>query len=108
MIDTIRIFKSRGIKVSVLPTLFDVLGSAVEFDDLGGATLLGVRRYGLTRSSQLMKRSLDIVVSAGFLIALAPLFATIALLIKRTSSGSVFFRQTRVGKGDTRFRIVKF
>jgi lipopolysaccharide/colanic/teichoic acid biosynthesis glycosyltransferase len=55
-----------------------------------------------------MKRSLDIVVSVGFLIALAPLFATIALLIKRTSSGSVFFRQTRVGKGDTRFRIVKF
>ena len=108
MIDTIRVFKSRGIKVSVLPTLFDVLGSAVEFDDLGGATLLGVRRYGLTRSSQLMKRSLDIVVSAGFLIALAPLFATIALLIKRSSSGSVFFRQTRVGKGDTRFRIVKF
>ena len=63
MIDTIRIFKSRGIKVSVLPSLFDVLGSAVEFDDLGGATLLGVRRYGLTRSSQLMKRGLDIVVS---------------------------------------------
>src|SRR5688572_27871468 len=52
MIDTIRIFKSRGIKVSVLPTLFDVLGSAVEFDDIGGATLLGVRRYGLTRSDR--------------------------------------------------------
>ena len=63
MIDTIRVFKSRGIKVSVLPSLFDVLGSAVEFDDLGGATLLGVRRYGLTRSSQLMKRGLDIVVA---------------------------------------------
>jgi exopolysaccharide biosynthesis polyprenyl glycosylphosphotransferase len=108
MIDTIRVFKSRGIKVSVLPTLFDVLGSAVEFDDLGGATLLGVRRYGLTRSSQLMKRGLDIVVSAGLLIALAPLFAAIAILIKRSSPGPVFFRQTRVGKGDTRFRIVKF
>jgi exopolysaccharide biosynthesis polyprenyl glycosylphosphotransferase len=108
MIDTIRVFKSRGIKVSVLPTLFDVLGSAVEFDDLGGATLLGVRRYGLTRSSQFMKRSLDIVGSAGLLIALAPLFAAIAILIKRSSPGPVFFRQTRVGKGDTRFRIVKF
>jgi exopolysaccharide biosynthesis polyprenyl glycosylphosphotransferase len=108
MIDTIRIFKSRGIKVSVLPTLFDVLGSAVEFDDLGGATLLGVRRYGLTRSSQLMKRSLDVVVSASLLIALAPLFAVIAVLIKRSSPGPVFFRQARVGRGDTRFRIVKF
>jgi exopolysaccharide biosynthesis polyprenyl glycosylphosphotransferase len=108
MIDTIRVFKSRGIKVSVLPSLFDVLGSAVEFDDLGGATLLGVRRYGLTRSSQLMKRSLDVVVSSLLLIVLAPLFATIAVLIKRSSPGPVFFRQTRVGRGDTRFRIVKF
>ena len=108
MIDTIRVFKSCGIKVSVLPSLFDVLGSAVEFDDLGGATLLGVRRYGLTRSSQLLKRSLDVAVSSLLLIVLAPLFLTIAALIKRSSPGPVFFRQTRVGRGDTRFRIVKF
>ena len=80
MIDTIRIFKSRGIKVSVLPSLFDVLGSAVEFDDLGGATLLGVRRYGLTRSSQLMKRGLDIVVASLALIA-----AGAALRVARAS-----------------------
>ena len=39
MLETIRVFKSRGIKVSVLPTLFDVVGSAVEFDDLAGVTL---------------------------------------------------------------------
>jgi exopolysaccharide biosynthesis polyprenyl glycosylphosphotransferase len=108
VLDTIRVFKSRGIKVSVLPTLFDVLGSAVEFDDIGGATLLGVRRYGLTRSSQLMKRGLDVVVASVALVVLAPLFAAIALLIKRSSSGSIFFRQTRVGRGDTRFEIVKF
>ena len=108
MIDTIRVFKSRGIKVSVLPTLFDVLGSAVEFDDIGGATLLGLRRYGLTRSSQLMKRSLDVAVATTALIVLAPLFAVIAVLIRRSSPGSVFFRQTRVGRGDTRFEIVKF
>jgi exopolysaccharide biosynthesis polyprenyl glycosylphosphotransferase len=108
MIDTIRVFKSRGIKVSVLPSLFDVLGSAVEFDDLGGVTLLGVRRYGLTRSSQFMKRSLDVMVAGSALIALAPLFVGIAILIKRSSPGPVFFRQTRVGRGDTRFRILKF
>ncbi len=108
MIDTIRVFKSCGIKVSVLPTLFDVLGSAVEFDDLGGATLLGVRRYGLTRSSQLMKRGLDVVGASLALLVLAPVFAVIAVLIKRSSPGPVFFRQTRVGRGDSRFQIVKF
>ena len=39
MLETIRLFKSKGIKVSVLPGLFEVLGSAVEFDDISGSTL---------------------------------------------------------------------
>ncbi len=108
MIDTIRVFKSRGIKVSVLPTLLDVLGSAVEFDDLGGATLLGVRRYGLSRSSRLLKRGLDVAVASAALVVLAPFFAVIAALIKRGSPGPVLFRQTRVGRGESRFQMVKF
>ena len=109
MIDTIRIFKSRGIKVSVLPSLFDVLGSAVEFDDLGGATLLGVRRYGLTRSSQLIKRALDVVVAGGLLIALAPLFATIAVLIKlELAAGRCSSARPGSAATETRFQIVKF
>ena len=79
MIDTIRIFKSRGIKVSVLPSLFEVLGSAVEFDELGGTTLLGVRRFGLSRSSQLHEARLRHRRLARRLIALAPLFAALAV-----------------------------
>jgi exopolysaccharide biosynthesis polyprenyl glycosylphosphotransferase len=108
MVETIRVFKSRGIKVSVLPTLFDVVGSAVEFDDLAGVTLLGLRRYGLSRSSQLLKRSMDVVVAAVSLCVLAPLFAVIAAAIKSDSDGPVFFRQTRVGRGGSHFSILKF
>ena len=37
--------------MSVLPRLFEVVGSAVELDEVDGATLLGVRRHGLSRSS---------------------------------------------------------
>jgi exopolysaccharide biosynthesis polyprenyl glycosylphosphotransferase len=108
MVETIRVFKARGIKVSVLPTLFDVVGSAVEFDDIAGVTLLGLRRYGLSRSSQLMKRSMDVVFAAAALVVLAPLFAVIAVAIKLTSEGPVFFHQTRVGRGGRGFRILKF
>jgi exopolysaccharide biosynthesis polyprenyl glycosylphosphotransferase len=108
MVETIRVFKSRGIKVSVLPTLFDVVGSAVEFDDLAGVTLLGLRRYGLSRSSQLLKRSMDVLVAAIALVALAPVFAIAGLAIRLGSDGPVFFRQTRVGRRGRDFQIVKF
>jgi exopolysaccharide biosynthesis polyprenyl glycosylphosphotransferase len=108
MLETIRLFKSAGIKVSVLPGLFDVLGSAVEFDDISGSTLLGVRSYGLSRSSRLLKRSMDITLAGLGLVLLAPLFGVIALAIRLESEGPVFFRQARVGRGGRGFRILKF
>ena len=40
VLQTVRYFKEYGLKVSVLPSLFEVVGSSVEFDELGGTTLL--------------------------------------------------------------------
>lgn len=44
------------------------------------------------------RRALDVAVSAGALVALAPLFVILAVLIKATSPGPVLYRQTRVGQ----------
>jgi exopolysaccharide biosynthesis polyprenyl glycosylphosphotransferase len=108
VLEAVRYFKALGIKVSVLPRLLDVVGSAVEFDDVHGSTLLGVRRFGLSRSSELLKRTLDLVGASLALILCAPLLAGIALGVKLTSRGPVFFRQTRVGRDGRRFGILKF
>ena len=56
----------------------------------------------------MIKRSFDVAVSAVGLVLLAPLFALIALAIKATSRGPVFFRQERVGRDFQPFRIYKF
>ncbi len=104
----IRAAKSTGLRVSLLPGVLDVVGTSVEFDSLSGMTLLGVRRFGLTRSSQLTKRGLDLAVSIAGLIAVAPLLAVISLGIKLESRGPLFFRQTRIGRDGTPFEIVKF
>ena len=49
-------------RVSVLPRMLEVVGSAVEFEDVDGMTMLGVRPFGLPRSSRLLKRAFDLVV----------------------------------------------
>jgi hypothetical protein len=96
LLDLVGSLKALGVRVSVLPRLFEVVGSSVEFDRLGGLTLLGVRRFGLTRSSAAIKRLFDLIASALILFLLAPLMALISLIIKLDSRGPVLFHQTRI------------
>ncbi|MCM1551805.1 MAG: sugar transferase [Butyrivibrio sp.] len=55
-----------------------------------------------------LKRAFDIVASGLGLLLLSPVFALIALAIKLTSKGPVFFRQDRLGKDGVPFSILKF
>jgi exopolysaccharide biosynthesis polyprenyl glycosylphosphotransferase len=108
ILDAVRRVKALGVKVSVLPRLFEVVGSSVEFDDIDGAVLLGVRRYGLSRSSKALKRALDLTGSVLGAVLLAPLLLMIAVAIKLISPGPVFFRQRRMGKDNVPFEMLKF
>jgi len=54
------------------------------------------------------KRLVDLSVSAAALVALAPLFGVLAVLIKLDSPGPVFFRQRRIGRGTRPFLLLKF
>ncbi len=100
--------KASGCKVSLMPRMLEVVGSSVEFDDIDGIPVLGVRRFGLSRSSQSIKRAFDFVLSLLMLLAAAPLMAAIAVLIRRDSPGGVLFRQTRIGRDGSEFQMLKF
>jgi Undecaprenyl-phosphate glucose phosphotransferase len=75
---------------------------------LGEMIGLEVTRPPLTRLQRWEKRAFDIVVATMALIALAPAFAAIALLIRRESAGPALFRQKRYGFNQEPFRIFKF
>ena len=60
------------------------------------------------RMSYMLKRGFDIVLSLLALILLSPLFLIVAILIKATSRGPIFFVQTRVGKYGRCFSFYKF
>jgi lipopolysaccharide/colanic/teichoic acid biosynthesis glycosyltransferase len=108
MLEFVRAAKAVGVRVSLLPRVFDVVGTSVVFDELDGMTVLGVRRFGLTRSSRATKRAFDLVGATAMLVVLGPLMALIALAIKLDTRGPVLFRQTRVGRDGMLFRICKF
>jgi exopolysaccharide biosynthesis polyprenyl glycosylphosphotransferase len=108
ILNLVRTLKAVGVRVSVLPRLLEVVGSSVEFDDLHGVTVMGVRRFELTRSSGVVKRSFDLLGASLGLLAVSPLLAVIAVAIKLDSKGPVFFRQLRVGQHGERFYMLKF
>jgi exopolysaccharide biosynthesis polyprenyl glycosylphosphotransferase len=108
MLDLVRTLKAIGVRVSVLPRLLEVVGSSVEFDDLHGVTIMGVRRFELTRSSAAVKRAFDLVGASLGLLAIAPLMAVIVTAIKLDGGGPIFFRQLRVGRHGRYFDMLKF
>jgi exopolysaccharide biosynthesis polyprenyl glycosylphosphotransferase len=108
MLNLVRTLKAVGVRVSVLPRLLEVVGSSVEFDDLHGVTVMGVRRFDLTRSSARFKRAFDVIGASLGLLAVSPLLIGVAIAIKLDSRGPIFFRQLRVGRHGKRFRMLKF
>jgi len=107
-LDFVREAKGTGVRVSLLPRILEVVGSSIEIDDVHGLTLLGVRRFGLSRSSAFVKRSFSVLVASTLLVLLAPLVALLALLIKLDSKGPAIYRQTRIGRDGRPFTIFKF
>jgi exopolysaccharide biosynthesis polyprenyl glycosylphosphotransferase len=108
MLDVIRLVKALNMSVSVLPRLLEVVGSSSTFDEIDGIWLLGVRQFGLSRSSECLKRGMDIAGSAVTLIALAPLLLMLTIAVKIDSHGPVLFRQSRIGRRGQQFWMLKF
>jgi exopolysaccharide biosynthesis polyprenyl glycosylphosphotransferase len=108
VIRLVRAAKAVGVRVSLLHGALDFVGSTIEFDDVHGMTLVGVRSFGLSPVSCALKRAFDLLVATVALIALSPLLLIIAIAIRRDSRGPVFFRQVRVGRDGKYFEIFKF
>ncbi len=108
IVGLIRMAKAVGVRVSVLPRMFEVVGSAVEFDIVDGMTMLGIRSFGLSQSSRLLKRGFDLATTSIGLLLATPVMASIALAIWLDSGRPIVFRQVRVGRDGRHFLMFKF
>jgi len=104
----VRSCEALGVRARVVPDLFQLSLSRVNFDDLGGIPLAGLKETTISRPGRLVKRVLDVTLSGIALVVFAPVVALIALLIRLDSPGPVVFTQRRVGEGGRQFDILKF
>jgi exopolysaccharide biosynthesis polyprenyl glycosylphosphotransferase len=108
ILDLIRKLNELNVQVDVVPRYFEVLSPSVGVHTVEGLPMLGLPAIRLSNSSKLLKRAVDVLGAMAGLLILSPLFAVVALLIKRDSRGHIFFRQVRMGSNDECFRIYKF
>ena len=97
----------RGIEIEEGGTLYENLTGKIPVEHIREKWLI----KGLSKPSNTyctIKRVFDVIGSVILLIALLPLFATVALLIKLDSKGPVFYRQKRMGKNGREFILNKF
>ncbi|NLT43067.1 MAG: undecaprenyl-phosphate glucose phosphotransferase [Anaerolineae bacterium] len=100
--------QDRNVRARVVPDLFQMSLSSVDFYDLDGIPLLGVREVTIGQFDRALKRIMDFLAGLAGVLVLAIIYLPVALAIKLDSSGPVLYRQERVGRGGRRFNIVKF
>jgi exopolysaccharide biosynthesis polyprenyl glycosylphosphotransferase len=92
----------------VAPSLTDIGGPRIHTRPVQGLPLIHVETPTYSGRKLYTKRAFDLVGSSALIIVLSPILLVLALLVKTTSPGPVFFRQERVGLDGTTFRMIKF
>ncbi len=94
--------------VKIIPDVYDILLGTVKMNHVYGAILIEIRQELMPKWQRLLKRLIDIAVSALMILVLSPLYLYIAFRVKLSSSGPIFFKQERIGLNGTPFMIYKF
>jgi exopolysaccharide biosynthesis polyprenyl glycosylphosphotransferase len=90
------------------PAVTEIVGPRVRIRPVAGLPLLHMERPELTGVRRLVKETFDRASAALGVLVLAPVLLGIALAVKATSNGPVFFRQERVGRDGRTFSMLKF
>ncbi|MCL6480334.1 MAG: TIGR03013 family PEP-CTERM/XrtA system glycosyltransferase [Firmicutes bacterium] len=98
----------QGIKIDEATTLLEKVSGKIEVDQLYPSWLIFSDGFRLHSTFLLMRRLISILISLALLIVVLPLIPLIALAIRLTSPGPVFYRQQRVGQFGRVFYCYKF
>jgi Undecaprenyl-phosphate glucose phosphotransferase len=108
LLDLVEITSRECIDIKVVPDLLQFIALRARLEDLDGLPVINVNDVPLQGFNAWLKRCLDILLSAVALIILAIPLGILALLVKWTSPGPVFYRQERMGLDGKAFNVYKF
>ncbi len=96
------------ILVKIIPDMYDIMLGSVKMDHVFGAVLIEIHQGMMPRWQRFLKRLMDLAVSALMLLFLAPLLLYVAIRVRMSSQGPIFYQQERIGLNGRPFNIIKF
>jgi exopolysaccharide biosynthesis polyprenyl glycosylphosphotransferase len=97
-----------NVYVKIIPDMYDILSGQVKMTAIFGAPLIDISPRLMPDWQVSIKRGFDILISILVMTLFSPLFLVLALLVKFSSKGPVFYSHERIGRYGKPFRIIKF
>lgn len=108
ILQTLKVVNKYTVNVRLIPDLFQLLTLKARVEDLDGFPVISIDEPPLRGMMLVIKRIVDICASALILLLLSPFIVLVALIIKITSRGPVFYHQERMGLDGMAFIMHKF
>lgn len=107
--DLVALCEDQWIEFKIAADFYGIMSRSVNVEYLSSIPLLGFKPLPLDDFwNRVLKRMLDVVFSLLLLILTLPLFLAVALVIKLTDRGPVFYAQERMGRDQKVFKVLKF
>jgi exopolysaccharide biosynthesis polyprenyl glycosylphosphotransferase len=97
-----------SVHIAMVPRFYELVSWRSRLTDLSGMPFLEIARPHLSVWDQFMKRAFDLFISSCVLLVTSPLLLVVAIGVKLSSPGPVFFHQVRLGRHQTPFTVTKF
>lgn len=97
-----------GVHYKIAADIFALVSLTSRVAHMGGTTLIESVPAPLSGWGLVFKRAIDVFLASFFIILLSPIFMITAAIIVADSGFPVFYRQTRLGKGNIPFQMLKF
>jgi exopolysaccharide biosynthesis polyprenyl glycosylphosphotransferase len=96
------------VSIKILPDMYDILSGSVKMTNIFGALLIQLNVETMPIWQRALKRVIDVFISLIALILLIPVYLVLAIAVKASSPGPIFFLQERIGLNGRVFKIIKF
>lgn len=100
--------EGENVEFLMAPDFLEVITSSVRVQEIDGIPFLKIKSIPMNIWNRIMKRGFDLTFALGVLLLTSPLFIILALLVKFTSKGPIFYHQERLSMTGKKFKMIKF
>jgi Undecaprenyl-phosphate glucose phosphotransferase len=108
LLDLMKACEGENVEFLMVPDFLEVITSSVRVQEIDGIPFLKIKSIPMNIWNRILKRAFDFLFSLSVMLVTSPLFIVLALLVKLSSKGPVFYKQERLSMTGKKFYMIKF